>query len=137
METGQSVQLSYDDVKATSLADKLLVRPDSPVSEVHIQFLESGDIGMNLRLKALGNRRVVLGLDVQAENGRLIVTPKAVSLNVLEVPGSTFGWIAMPTSLVNPFISWLQAQLDQVAQTYWFQSIRIARDDMTLVLRKR
>jgi hypothetical protein len=43
----------------------------------------------------------------------------------------------MPTSLVNPFISWLQAQLDQVAQTYWFQSIRIARDDMTLVLRKR
>ena len=137
MESGETVQLAYDDVKATSLADNLLVRPDSPVSEVHMQFLESGDIGLNVRLKALGNRRVVLGLDVRAENGRLIVTPKAVSLNVLEVPGSTFGWVAMPTSLVNPFISWLQSQLDQAAQTYWFQSIHIARNHMTVVLHKR
>jgi hypothetical protein len=137
MESGETVQLAYDDVKATSLADNLLVQPDSPVSEVHMQFLESGDIGLNVRLKALGNRRVVLGLDVRAENGRLIVTPKSVSLNVLEVPGSTFGWVAVPTSLVNPFISWLQSQLDQAAQTYWFQSIHIARDHMTVVLRKR
>ena len=137
MESGETVQLAYDDVKATSLADNLLVWLDSPVSEVHMQFLESGDIGLNVRLKALGNRRVVLGLDVRAENGRLIVTPKAVSLNVLEVPGSTFGWVAMPTSLVNPFISWLQSQLDQAAQIYWFQSIHITRDHMTLVLHKR
>lgn len=137
LKSGEAVQVAYDDVKATSLADSLLVQPDSPVSEVHMQFLESGDIGLNMRLKALGNRRVVLGLDVRAENGRLVLVPKAVALNVLEVPGSTFGWLPMPTSVVNPAISWAQGKLDEVAQVYWFQSVHITRDHMDLVLRKR
>ncbi|HEY3341911.1 MAG TPA: hypothetical protein VGK81_07825 [Anaerolineae bacterium] len=137
LEPGESVQLAYDDVKATSLADNLLVRPDSPVSEVHVQFLQSGDIGMNVRVKALGNRRVVFGMEVRAENGRLILAPKSVAVNVLEIPGSTFGWIAVPTDLINPFIAWLQGQLDQAAQVYWFQSLHIAKDNMTLALHKR
>jgi Effector-associated domain 7 len=135
--SGESVQLAYDDVKATSLADTLLVQPDSPVSEVHVQFLQSGDIGMNVRLKTLGNRRVVLGMDVRTENGRLVLAPKSVALNVLEIPGSTFGWIAMPTDLVNPFITWLQSRLDQAAHTYWFQAIHVTKGSMTLDLRKR
>jgi hypothetical protein len=137
LESGESVRLSYDDVKATSLADDLLVQPDSPVSEVHTQFLQGGDVGLNVRLKSLGNRRMVLGLDVRAENGRMILTPKAVAVNVLEVPGSTFGWVPVPVSVVTPAISWLQGKLDQAAQDYWFQSIQISRDHMSLVLRKR
>ncbi len=137
MQPGESTSLDYDNVKATSLADRLLVQPDSPLSEVHMQFLQSGDIGLNIRLKALGNRRVVLGLGVQAQNGKLVVTPQAVALNVLEIPGSTFGWIAVPTSVVGPFITWLQGLLDQAAQYYWFQSIHITQDHMTLQIRKR
>ena len=132
---GSLVQITYDNVKATSLADRLLVSNSSPISEIHIQFLEDGDIGLNVRLRALGNRRVVIGLGVSTQNGRLVLRPIAVALNVLELEGSTFGWVYVPTSLVNPFIEWLQKQLD--AAGLWFERVSVAPDHLEVVVRKR
>ena len=131
------VQLSYDNIKATSLADDLLVVPDSPISEIHVQFLASGDVALNMRIKVLGNRRVVVGTGVRAENGRLVLAPKSVVLNVIEIQGSTFGWLPVPTSFLSSLFTWAQEQLDLAAQTYWFQSIHISEDRMDVVLRRR
>jgi hypothetical protein len=137
LPTGQLAQVRFNNVAATSLATVLLINPDSPISEVHVQFLAGGDIALNTRLKALGNRRVVLGFGLRAENGRLIVVPKATTLDVLGLQGTTFGWVPIPNASVSYFYTWLQGLLDRVTARFWFQSISIGPNSLSVTVFKR
>jgi hypothetical protein len=79
----------------------------------------------------------VVGLAAHAVNGRLVLEPRGAALDVLGLENTTFGWIAIPTAFVSPFVDWLQHQLDQAAQVVWFDSIRIGGDRMILRLHLR
>ena len=132
-----AVELNYDNIKATSLADQLLVFPNSPISEVHIQFLDGGDVVLNTRMKAFGNRRVVTGMGIVAENGRLVLKPKSVALDLLDLPGTTFGWVLIPVDLMGFFTDWLQHELDASAANYWFERILVVQNHMLIDLHPR
>ncbi len=132
-----TVELRYDNVKATSLADQLLIFPDSPVSEVHIQFLDGGDVALNTRMKALGNLRVVTGLAVYTFNGRLVVKPESASIDLLGLQGTTFGWVVIPVELLGGFTNWLQLQLDSASANYWFEHVAIGPNAMAVQLHPR
>ena len=135
--SGATVELNYDNIKATSLADQLLVFPDSPVSEVHIQFLDGGDVVMNTRMTAFGNRRVVTAMAIVADGGRLILKPKAVALDLLGLPNTYFGWVLIPVDLMSFFTDWLQHELDTAAANYWFERILVTKNHMLIDLHPR
>ena len=134
---GAAVELNYDNIKATSLADQLLVFPESPISEVHIQFLDGGDVVMNTRMKAFGNRRVVTGMGVVAAGGRLVLKPKSVAIDLLGLRDTTFGWVLIPVDLMSFFTDWLQHELDAAAANYWFERITVTQNRMLIDLQPR
>jgi hypothetical protein len=135
--SGRQPEFVYSNEEATSLATALLVSEDSPISEIHIRFLESGDTSINAPFRAWGGMQVVVGLGVQAVDGRLVLTPKAAAVNVLGLRGTTFGWVAVPTAVVQAFVNWLQQRLDEAASMIWFESIEISRDRMQVRLHPR
>jgi hypothetical protein len=134
---GHVTRLAYDNVKATSLANALLIGPNSPITEIHIQFLDGGDVAVNARLKALGNRRVVVGFEVHTLNGRVVLVPKAAAIDILGLQGTTFGWVPVPVAFVSSFFTWLQQQLDLAARSFWFDNVSVARDRLVVELHKR
>jgi hypothetical protein len=115
-----------DEVQATTIADELVrANPDAPITEPHIRLLDNGDITLNFRLKALGDRRVALAYTAKAEGGRVVITPTSVALNVIEAPGSSFGWVPVPPALADVATRWLQAQLDNASTVFWFTNVEV------------
>ena len=135
--SGTRAQVVYDNEKATSLGQELLTKPDSPIGEVHVQFLDGEEISLNMTVKALGNRRVVMGMKAHAVNGRLVLEPKAVAIDVLGLKRTTFGWIAIPTGFIAPVTNWLQQRLDEAARKYWFNDIQVRSNWMMVDLTRR
>lgn len=137
LPSGSRVQIVYDNETATSLGQELLVKPNSPIDEVHVQFLEGEEISLNTTVRALGNRRVVVGMVARAWNGRLLLEPKAAAIDVLGLRRTTFGWIAIPTAFVAPVSNWFQQQLDAVALKFWFNEIQVRPNWMMIDLTRR
>jgi hypothetical protein len=120
------VTLWLDEVQATTIADELVkANPDAPISDPHVRFLDNGDISLNFRLKALGNRRVALAYTAEAQNGRVVLTPTSVALNLIEAPGSSFGWVPVPPAMADEATRWLQTQLDNASNVFWFTHVEV------------
>lgn len=134
---GDTVVLTYDNVKATSLANELLFTPDAPISDPHVQFLANDEITLNTRVAALGNRRVVVGMEANVINGRLVLQSKGAVLDVLGLQGTTFGWIPIPTSWTGQAMAWLQQRLDASATRFWFNEISVRPNWVQVILTKR
>lgn len=137
LRPGDEKALTYNNVRATSLAHVLLVSPESPVSEIHVQFLDGGDVALNLRLRALGNRRVVIGLGLVTINGRLVLRPRTAALDLLNLGGTTFGWVPIPLNVVSYFTDYLQRQIDLASRQFRFVRANVDDNHLDLVLRKR
>jgi hypothetical protein len=137
LPSGTRVQVVYDNIKATSLGQELVNRVNAPISEVHVQFMERDEISLNTSVKALGNRRVVIGMAVRAWNGRLLLEPRAVAVDILGLKQTSFGWIAIPTAFMAPVTNWLQLQMDELAVKYWFNDVQVRPNWLMVDLTRR
>jgi hypothetical protein len=138
LPAGTPVAITLDNVQATTLAeDAVSASTNSPIDEPHIRFVGNGLITANFRAKALGGRRVALEYTVRAERGRLILTPKSGWFNVVEIPGTTFGWVPLPGAVTDVATQWAQAQLDRSARWLRFEQVEVTPDMMRVSARAR
>jgi len=132
------VEISLDNVQATTVADDaVLATADAPINEPHVRFLDNGDISVNFRAGVAGNRRVALAYTVRAEGGSLILTPKSGWLNVVEIPGTSFGWVPLPSAVTDVTTLWAQAQLDRAARWLAFTDVAVSDDLMRVSARAK
>jgi hypothetical protein len=129
------VDIALDNVQLTTLADELIT-PSSPITDVHVQSLD-GRATVNVRVKALGNLRVLVAYTATTSGGNVILTPQSAWINVVEVRGSTFGWLPLPISSVANVTQWIQRYLDAAASKYWFESITFETNKLTVKGRTR
>ncbi len=138
LTTNTPVDIAIDNVQATTIAESVVASTaNAPIDEPHVRFLGNGDISVNFRAKASGNRRVALAYTVRAEGGRLILTPKSGWLNVVEIPGTSFGWVPLPGAVTDVTTQWAQAQLDRVTRSLAFTNADVSTDLMRVSARAR
>ncbi|MCL6509637.1 MAG: hypothetical protein K6U78_03015 [Anaerolineae bacterium] len=138
LPAGMPFAIQVDNVQATTLADELIkARPDAPVSDPHLRFLASSQISANVRVGRLGNRRVVLAYTARAEGGRIVITPVAAWVNLIEIPNITFGWFPLPQSAQDEATRWVQAELDAAAGGFWFSDVSVEEDRLTIAGARR
>ncbi len=138
LPTGTPVVMTVDNVQATTLAEAAAnASADAPINDPHIRFVENGIITVNFRAEALGGRRVALEYTVRAERGQLFLTPKSGWFNVVEIPGTTFGWVPLPGAVTDVATQWAQAQLDRTARWLWFEQVEVTTDMLRVSARAR
>lgn len=138
LAAGTAFGIQLDSVQATTLANEVVKGlPDAPLSEPHIRFLADEQISANVRVNALGNRRVVLAYTARAESGRIVIAPTSAWVNLVEIPGTLFGWFPLPQPVLDEVTRWAQAQLDAATSDLWFDRVSVDEDSLTLSGKKR
>ena len=121
-----------NNIQATTYADQVLNSlPNPPAHDIHLQFLDNVAT-LNLRPDATGGRRVLIAYNVQVRNGKVLLQPQSAWLNVVEIPGTTFGWTPLPISSVEDTTHWLQGQLASAASNFWFEEVTAKPDLVTI-----
>lgn len=121
-----------NNIQATTYADQLLNSlPNPPASEIHLQFLDDVTT-VNLRPAATGGRRVLIAYNVEVRNGKVLLRPQSAWLNVVEIPGTTFGWTPLPISSVEDVTHWFQGQLASAASNFWFEEVTVRPNLVTI-----
>jgi hypothetical protein len=132
------VTVWLDNVQATTIADELIeITPTSPVTDAHIRFLEDGQIVVNVRLKEAGERRIVLAYTAESQGGRIVLTPTSGWLNLIEIPGTTFGWAPLPQSTQDAITQWAQALLDNAARNFYFEEVQVTENQLKVAGKTR
>ncbi|MFC1466396.1 MAG: hypothetical protein ACFLMY_16260 [Candidatus Brachytrichaceae bacterium NZ_4S206] len=138
LPAGASLALQLDNVQATTIiAEVTKGHSDAPARDPHIRFLANGQITANVRVRQLGDRRVVLAYTARAEGGRIVITPASAWVNLVEVPNTTFGWFPLPQPALDEVTRWAQAQLDAATRDFWFDDVTVEENRLTLAGTKR
>jgi len=121
-----------NNIQATTYADQILNSlPNPPARDIHVQFLDEMAT-VNLRPAATGGRRVLIAYNVEVRNGKVQLRPQSAWLNVVEIPGTTFGWAPLPLSSVEDVTQWLQGQLATAASSFWFEEVTVKPNLVTI-----
>ena len=127
-----NVGIWMNNIQATTYADQILNSiPNPPAKDIHLQFLDNVAT-VNLRPNATGGRRVLIAYNVGVRSGKVLLRPQSAWLNVVEIPGTTFGWAPLPLSSVEDVTHWLQGQLDAAASNFWFEEVTVKPDLVTI-----
>ncbi len=138
LPSGASLALQLDNVQATTIADMVAKgQPNAPAGDPHIRFLANGQITANVRIRQLGDKRVVLAYTARAEGGRIVTTPASAWVNLVEVPNTTFGWFPLPQPALEQVTRWIQAQLDTATRDFWFDNVTVEENRLLLAGTKR
>jgi hypothetical protein len=124
--SGSPVSVAFTDLEATSLANAVLSDPAAPLSEVQLRFTGPAEAVVRARLASEGNREFVAAYTIAVVEGRLILRPEAAAMNMLGLPGSEFGWIALPVGFLQPATDTLQGVLDQTARSVRYEGVQVA-----------
>ena len=134
-EHGDQVEIDLDNVQLTTYADSY-IDARAPITDVHIQSLKD-KATLNVRVKALGNRRVLIAYTATTSGGKVILTPESAWLNVVDIPRSTFGWVPLPITSVANVTQWIQRYLDAAASKFMFEAITFDSNKLTIAGRTR
>lgn len=122
---GTEITLQYDNVQATTLVhNALLATRNAPVSDFHARFTKNGEGTANF---VLGGRRFVVAYTARAEKGLLYIRPTRVIVQAIDT-GSSFGWISVPASVVQPFTDWAQDRLNATSSSITFRRVSIGEN---------
>ena len=135
LDRGDHVEIDLDNVQLTTYADSY-IDARAPITDVHIQSLK-GKATLNVRVKALGNRRVLIAYTATTSGGKVILTPESAWLNVIDIPRSTFGWVPLPINSVANVTQWIQRYLDAAASKFSFETVTFDSNKLTLAGRTR
>ena len=130
LRVGTIVEVNLDNVQLTTFADSY-IDASAPITQVHIQSLKNKAI-VNMRVKALGGRRVLVAYTARTSGGKVFLTPESAWLNVVEIDKSTFGWVPLPVNSVANVTLWIQRYLDTAASKFWFEHITFDSDKLTI-----
>lgn len=135
---GVDVAMELNDVQATTVVDQAVTAsPDSPIREPHVRFLSNGEVTVNFRASTFGNRRVALSYTMRTEGGRLILSPRSGWFNVVDIPGTTIGWLPLPGAVQEEATRWGQAQLDRATRWLSFTDVQATTDQLRVSARTR
>ena len=123
-------EIDLDNIQLTTFAHNL-VDASAPITDVHVQSL-NGRATVNMRVKALGNRRVLVAYTATTSGGKVFLTPESAWLNVVERPQSTFGWVPLPINSVANVTQWIQRNLDTAASKFFFTSVTFDSNKLTV-----
>ena len=130
LRRGTRVEMDLDNVQLTTFADTF-IDVSAPITDVHIQSLQ-GRATVNMRVKALGNRRVLVAYTATTSGGKVILTPESAWLNVVEREKSTFGWVPLPINSVANVTQWIQRYLDTAASKFFFTNVTFDSNKLTV-----
>jgi hypothetical protein len=128
LKPGLKGWIEYSNVAATTLvSDVIGSAPNAPISDVHVQFVETNEGLLNFKF---GASRVILTFQLETQNGRLIVKPQRIFLQPLDNRGSRFLWVPVPIAAVQGAIDWAQNRLDNATINVSFDAIRMERNKL-------
>ena len=130
LRRGTRVEMDLDNIQLTTFADSY-VDVSAPITDVHIQSLQ-GRATVNMRVKTLGNRRVLVAYTASTSGGKVILTPQSAWLNVVEIEKSTFGWLPLPVNSVANVTQWIQRNLDTAASAFRFDGVTFETNKLTV-----
>jgi Effector-associated domain 7 len=130
LRRGTRTELDLDNVQLTTFADSL-VDASAPITDVHVQSFKSRAT-VNMRVKVLGDRRVLVAYTAATSGGKVILTPQSAWLNVVEIDQSTFGWVPLPVSFVANVTQWIQRNLDTAASAFRFDDVTFETNKLTV-----
>ena len=135
-QPGQTVQLPFSE---DELSSYVRYQVGDQLGFVHdtgrARFIEPGLIAVSGQLASLGNLPVAVTLRLKNDpNQQLQVESAAIRL--LNIPGSDFGWVAVPTELVSSLTTQAKTLLGRGSAPV---PIRAApgSDDWTVIIRKQ
>ncbi len=138
LPSGAQRQLEVDNIQATSYANLYLTGPDSPIERIHVRLLDTSETSLNMSvtLPVLGQKQVVAAYTIGLEQGRVIISPAAASVRLLNT-GGLFGWIAIPNFILEPVTRFIQGRLDAVAKTISVDRLVVGEGRIKLWLTKK
>jgi|GEM_PF-3080741 len=136
--TNTSVGVTLNETQTTTLIDNVVqASASAPMREPHVHLLGNGQVSLSFLLPGLGNQRVALAYTMQASGGRLILKAESGWLNVVNIPGTTFGWVPLPTSVTGLVTSWVQAQLDAKTHGLAFTQVAVSPGSISIDAKTR
>jgi hypothetical protein len=126
--SGAAVSVAFTNLEATSLATAALADQSLPLSEPQLRFTDPSMVVVKARLAPAGNREYVAAYTIAVADGRLVLQPETVAMNLLGLPGSTFGWLAVPPGFIQPATDAIQGILDQTARSVRYEGVQTADD---------
>lgn len=125
-------KITFSSVDITSFADELIrgSRVETRVNDVHVRF-EQNQTVLTFR-DAKTQRQMAVAYTVQAQRGRLILTPQSAWVHGIELRGSTVGWFPMPVGWASEMTEWIQQYINQSTDDFFFTSIQTRPDEIVI-----
>lgn len=138
LPAGASTRLEVDNIQATSYANRYLIGPDSPITQIHARFLDTSQtsVNMTVTLPVLGQRQVVAAYNIDLDQGRMVIAPEAASVRLLNT-GGIFGWVAIPNFMLDPVTRFAQSRLDALAKTVSVDRLAVSDGRIRLWLTRK
>jgi len=125
-------RLTFSSVDMTSFADELIrdSGTNARVRDVHVRF-ERDQTVLTFR-DAKTNRQMAVAYTVQAQRGKLVLTPQSAWVHWIELRGSTIGWFPMPVGWASEMTEWIQQQINRWTNDFFFTSIQTRPDEVVI-----
>jgi hypothetical protein len=128
LKPGINGWVEHSDETATTLLDNIVrAAPEAGLTDIHVRFLEGGSGVLNFKF---GASRVLIEFRLPTENGRVRFDAQRVFIQMIDRPGSGFGWIPVPLAAVQAALDWGQLRLDEAARYWQFNRVDIGQNRM-------
>jgi hypothetical protein len=111
LDSGQELDLAFTEAELNSYVWHDL-GPQIGLEDAQARFLESGHFVVGGYWEDLGNSHIVATFRLQ--EGDMPIKLESAAMQVLPLGASSFGWVAIPTQVLQPLQDRLNRELDNV-----------------------